>query len=54
MKVKSDAEYYAARLSAERNAAQAATSEEARAVHRALAEHYASRLGMSNGANPRD
>ena len=46
MKVQSDVEYYAARLRAERSAADSATCEQARAAHRALADHYASRLGV--------
>jgi hypothetical protein len=35
-----DSEYYAARLRAEREAAAAATCDQARASHLTLAEHY--------------
>jgi len=37
---KDDSDYYLARVSAEREAAERATSEEARRVHLQLAEHY--------------
>lgn len=40
----SDGDYYAARLRAEREAAAAATSDEVRAVHQALAARYAGLL----------
>jgi DNA-binding GntR family transcriptional regulator len=41
---KSDLEYYAARLSAEREAAAQATSTAARRAHERLADHYAALL----------
>ena len=40
MKLRNDCEYYSARLRAERDAADAATCEAARASHLALAEQY--------------
>ena len=40
-----DPDYYARRLSAEREAAAAATSERAREAHLALADHYRQVLG---------
>lgn len=48
MRKQSDNDYFTARLRAERVAAAAATSEEARAAHQALADHYAELLA----ANP--
>ncbi len=44
MSQKPDIEYYVARLRAEREAAAAATSEQARRAHRALAARYAQLL----------
>jgi hypothetical protein len=46
---KPDSEYFAERLSAERDAAARAKSEAARAAHEKLADHYESRL---NGDEP--
>jgi hypothetical protein len=40
MKKLSDAEYYAARLEAERKAIEHASCEQARLAHEALADHY--------------
>jgi len=45
MNKQSNAEYYAARLEAEREAIEQAGSDEARAAHRALADHYLRLLG---------
>jgi hypothetical protein len=47
MRKQSDIDYYAARLRAERAAAAAASSDEARAAHQALAGHYAELLAAS-------
>ena len=44
MRKQSDKDYYAARLRAERAAAEAASNEQARAAHQALADHYAALL----------
>ena len=45
---KLDRDYYLARLDAERAAAAAATSDEARAAHLELAEHYSGLLAASD------
>lgn len=45
---KLDREYYLARLDAERAAAAAAMSDEARAAHLELADHYTSLLAASD------
>ena len=50
----SDAEHYALRLEAERRAMESATSEQARAAHRELADIYAERLAacVNDGLGP--
>jgi hypothetical protein len=56
MKKLSDADYYAVRLEAEREAIQNATCEKARASHQALADHYltllAELVGPAAAMNP--
>ena len=47
MRKQSDKDYYAARLRAERAAADAASNEQARAAHQALAHHYAELLAAN-------
>ena len=47
----SDRDYYLARLSAERAAAERASSDEARRVHLRLADHYEQLAGDRRGAS---
>jgi hypothetical protein len=47
MRKQSDNDYFAARLRAESEAAAAASSDEARAAHQALADHYAELLAAN-------
>jgi hypothetical protein len=48
----SDADHYAARLKAEREAIRHATCDEARAAHEALAEHYLQLLAELGESKP--
>ena len=52
MNRKPDSLYYSERLQAERKAAAAATCEQARAAHQALADHYAACLGDCSVEDP--